>query len=184
MTRIKSKKDLKTWLSYERRKYKIGNSLLSFISAILFLSEKKVTWRIQRRLRICEYHLNCGHKLRYKINLALYHRLSFKVGIKIPPNTCGKGLFIVHLGSVLVNSGAKIGEDVSFHINTSVVAGPNNKNAVIGDGTILFVGSTVLKGVTVAENVMIGAGAVVTKDILEDSVCVAGAPAKTVSKRK
>lgn len=179
-----SKKDLREWLSYEKKRYKIGNSFLSFICAVLFLSEKSVLWRVQKRLRITEYHKNCGHRLRYKISLSMYHRLSFKIGIKIPPNTCGKGLHIVHLGSVLVNSGARIGENVSFHINTSVVDGQNGKNAVIGRGTILFVGATVLKGATVAENVMIGAGAVVTHDITEDGACVAGVPAKIISKRK
>ena len=114
MTRIKSKKDLKAWLSYERKKYKIGNGLASFISAVLFLSEKYVLWRIQRRLRITEYHLNCGHKLRYKINLAIYHSNAFRIGINVPPNTCGKGLKIVHIGSVLINKDARIGEDAVF----------------------------------------------------------------------
>ena len=184
MTRIKSKKDLNAWLDYERKKYKIGNSLLSFISAILFLSEKKVIWRIQRRLRITEYHLNCGHKLRYKINLAMYHRLSFKVGVKIPPNTCGKGLWIVHLGSILINSEARIGENASFHINSSIVAGSNNKNAVIGDNVIFYVGATVIKGVTIADKTRIGAGAVVNKDVVDCGMCVAGVPAKIVSESK
>ena len=179
MTRIKSRKDLKAWLKYEKKKYKIVNGLISFICAVLFLSEKHILWRIQKRLRICEYHLNCGHKLRYKMNLAKYHSRAFRVGVNIPPNTCGKGLRIVHVGSVLVNQNARIGEDAVFHINTAIVAGREGKNAVIGDRLMMFVGSTIVKGVTVADGVTVGAGAVVTKDIEESNVVVAGVPAKT-----
>ena len=182
MTRIKSKKDLNEWLDYERKKYKIGNSLASFISAILFLSEKHILWRIQRRLRICEYHLNCRHKLRYKINIAIYHSNAFRAGINIPPNTCGKGLKIVHLGNVLINQNARIGEDAVFHVNTAIVAGSEGKKAVVGNNLLMFVGSTIVKGVTVSDNVRVAAGAVVTKDVEENNVSVAGVPAKIIKK--
>ena len=156
----------------------MGNPISAFLGGWLFFSEKGVLWCIQRRLRICEYHLNCGHKLRYKMNLLLYHRRAFKVGIKIPPNTCGKGLRIVHIGQILINAGAVIGENAALHVNTSIVAGAHGRNAVIGDNLLMFVGATVIKGSTIADNVTIGAGAVVNRDVEESNVSVAGVPAK------
>lgn len=112
----------------------------------------------------------------------MYHRLALKAGIKIPPNTCGKGLKIVHLGDVLIHEKARIGEDAVFHVNTAIVAG-REQHAVLGNGVYLFVGATVINGAIVNDHVMIGAGAVVTKDIVESNVCVAGVPAKKVSVR-
>ena len=47
------------------------------------------------------------------------------------------------------------------------------RNAWIGAGAII------LPGVTVGENAIVAAGAVVTKDV-PDNVIVAGAPAKTI----
>lgn len=111
----------------------------------------------------------------------MYHRLAFRAGIKIPPNTCGKGLRIMHIGDVLVHEKTRIGENAVFHVNTAVVAGRNERHAVVGDGVYFFAGATVLKGVTVNDRDMIGAGSVVTKDITEADVCVAGVPAKMVS---
>ena len=184
MKRIRSKADLKEWLAYEKNQYGIGNSVISFVLAWLYVSEKHISWRIQRRLRVTEYYLNCGHRFRYKLSVALYHRIAFKAGIKIPPNTCGKGLHIVHLGDIMINEDARIGEDAVLHINCVVSAGSAGKKAVLGDGVYLFIGAKVLKGVAVNDRVMIGAGAVVTKDIQESNICVAGIPAHKVSDRK
>ena len=45
----------------------------------------------------------------------------------------------------------------------------------------IYLGVAVLGGITIADNVAIGAGAVVNKDILEKNVTVAGVPAKKIS---
>jgi serine O-acetyltransferase len=50
----------------------------------------------------------------------------------------------------------------------------------IGNNVILFPGSKVIGGITIGNNVVIGANAVVTSDIPNNSVVV-GAPAKVVS---
>lgn len=48
---------------------------------------------------------------------------------------------------------------------------------------MLGIGSVVMGKVTVADHVIVGANAVVTRSILEENVSVAGAPAKIVSKQ-
>lgn len=53
---------------------------------------------------------------------------------------------------------------------------------VLDEGVIVGVGASVIGGVYVAKNVAIGALAVVTKDIKEENVAVAGIPAKPISK--
>jgi len=53
---------------------------------------------------------------------------------------------------------------------------------IIEDDVWLGVGSTVLDGVTIGKGSVIGAGAVVTKDIPPYSIAV-GVPAKVIKKR-
>ena len=53
----------------------------------------------------------------------------------------------------------------------------------IGEGCWLCVNSTVLPGVNISgKGVIVGAGAVVTKDIKEDYVLVGGVPARILKK--
>ena len=55
---------------------------------------------------------------------------------------------------------------------------------VIGDNVEFGVGSSVIGGIQIANNVKIGAGAVVTKDILEEGATVIGVPAHVINNNK
>lgn len=83
----------------------------------------------------------------------------------------------MHLGPILTNGNVKIGKDCALHINTSFVAqGASSGAPQLGDG----VGSVVL-GVYVANNVAIGANALVNKNVEEENIAIAGVPARKVS---
>jgi acetyltransferase-like isoleucine patch superfamily enzyme len=58
-----------------------------------------------------------------------------------------------------------------------------SEGIVVEDGVWLGTGTTVLDGVTIGENSIIGAGAVVTRDIPEHSIA-AGVPARVIRPRK
>ncbi|MFD1393166.1 serine O-acetyltransferase [Lacticaseibacillus jixianensis] len=53
--------------------------------------------------------------------------------------------------------------------------------ALIGDNCFIGSGAKIIGNIRIGNNVAIGAGAVVVKDCLEDSVTLAGVPAKIVS---
>ena len=55
---------------------------------------------------------------------------------------------------------------------------------MIGDNVEFGVGSSVIGGIQIANNVKIGAGAVVTKDILEEGATVIGVPAHVINNNK
>lgn len=91
-----------------------------------------------------------------------YHKYSIKLGFSIPYNVFGPGLAIVHYGSIVISSHAKIGENCRIHSCVNVGAnGGSNKAACIGN------------------NVVIGANAVVTNDV-PDNVTIAGVPARII----
>jgi len=178
---IKTKNDLKEYLLYEKERY-FGKEKILF-SYIMGVSEKIIIWKFQKNLRKYEFHLNNNHIIR-KI-LFKYKLLRFrnKYGINIPPNTIKKGLKIMHLGSILVNQNASIGENCSIHINTAIVAGGTNDEAPnIGNDVIIGIGSTLLGKIVIGNKCVIGAGAVVNKSFEEDGVAIAGVPAKIISR--
>ena len=154
----------------------------SIINNIMLINEQAILIRHIILLRKTEYYTNTNKKIRalfFKIKL---YRLQNKYSLHIPINTCGKGLKIMHVGPILINHKAKIGENVSIHINTAIVAGGTDNNAPkIGNGVVIGVGAVILGGIHISNNVAIGANAVVNKDVLEEDIAVAGVPAKKIS---
>lgn len=173
--RLKTKQQLKQWLDWELRNYPSG------LKAML-PTETAILRKHQILLRKTEYYSNTGNKLLalfYKLRL---HKLQNLYAIHVPINTCGKGLRIMHVGPVLINAGAVVGENCAFHMNTALVAGGTNDEApVIGDNVVIGVGAVVLGGVRIASYTAIGANAVVNKDVTEEDTAVAGVPARKIS---
>ncbi len=67
-------------------------------------------------------------------------------------------------------------------MNTALVAGGRTNEApILGNNVIIGVGAVLVGGIHVADNVAIGANAVVNKDVLEAGIAVAGVPAKKIS---
>lgn len=173
---IENRADLRAWLSYERKKYKSATPLY-FLG---ILTEQDAIWKYQRRLRITEYHFNTNHKLRYVMSRLRLHRMQFRYGMKLRLNSCGKGLKIMHLGSILTNG--DLGEDCCLHVNTSVVSGGRDTGTpTIGNHCVIGVGAAVVGSVKIGNGVAIGANAVVTKSFEEDNIAIAGVPAKKIS---
>lgn len=88
----------------------------------------------------------------------------------------------MHVGPVLINGKARLGRDVSIHINTAIAAkGISDDAPKIGDNCVIGVGSVILGNTNIANNVAIGANSVVTKSVIEEDIAIAGIPAKKVS---
>ena len=171
---IKNKQDLKYYMEQDR----------------LNLHQKKLKpawhdeiWKYQILLRKHEYYHNKEKKnifdlLKLRHYKRKHHKWSMKYTTSIPINTCGPGLSIAHFGSIYINSKSKIGKNL--RIQTGVTIGGSHstpgKFAVIGDNVYIGTGAKIIGGVTIANNVAIGANAVVVKDILEESTTHVGVP--------
>lgn len=177
---IKTKSELKECLKYERSKYDLPR--FSWLLSALGYSELSIIWKYQKNLRKWEYHFNCSHKFRAAFCKAKVSKLGKKCGFSIHPNNFDRGLLILHMGSILVNGQARVGKDCCIHINTALVATGGKTDAPqIGDNCRIGVGATLVGGITLKDDVVIGAGAVVTKSFDESHITLGGVPAKIIS---
>ena len=112
----------------------------------------------------------CGKILRH---------VGIKYGFDIPPQTkIGGGFSISHYGMVIINPQTVIGENC--HITGGVIIGKKHgKSPCIGDNVSIGANATIIGGVKIGNNSVIGAGAVVVSDVPDNAV-VAGNPAKVI----
>jgi serine O-acetyltransferase len=106
-------------------------------------------------------------------------RHSARLGLTIPPNVFGPGLGIAHFGSIVVHSRAKVGAWCRINSATNIGLSPTGV-PTLGDYCYIAPGAVIYGGITVGDRVVIGANAVVGRDV-PDGVTVAGAPARVVS---
>ena len=125
----------------------------------------------------------CSNVIISVIARAIYMHLSLKHKIDIPRVVdIGYGFRIVHGGPVVINSTAKIGDNVDF-CQFSTIGSLFCKAATIGDNVYIGPSVCIVENVHIGDGVTIGAGAVVVKDI-EGGVTVAGNPARVISHKE
>ncbi len=112
------------------------------------------------------------------------NRLGSRLGFIISAGCFAEGLQLEHYGSVIVNPKARIGRNCKIHGNCCIGSdgGYPDYSPVIGDNVDIGQGAQILGGVRIANNVRIGAGSVVVKDVLEPGVTVVGVPGKIIDK--
>ena len=105
-----------------------------------------------------------------------------KERIQLPRQTkVGYGLYIGHGGPVIVNPTAKIGNNVNLSQFTTI--GSNRgKAATIGYNVYIGPSVCIVEDVVIGDNVTIGAGSVVTKNI-PDNATAAGNYARVLNYR-
>ena len=117
----------------------------------------------------------------------------YKNEMKIGSGTwIGQNCFFHSAGGIEIGRAVGIGPSVkiltSNHVNNElnqpVLFNPIElKNVVIKDGADIGVGAIILPGITIGKSAIIGAGAVVTKDVGEYAIVV-GNPAHEIKKRR
>ena len=149
---------------------------------------KRLLLRILAELILCRYPNFCFQvylRLASKMNVCYYlaklkhRRLLKKYSLQIWPSTqIGGGLYIGHYSGTIVHPKTIIGKNCSLSQFTTI---GSNKNT---PAIIVYIGPSVciVEDVRIGDNAIIGAGAVVTKDIPDNAVA-AGVPAKVISIR-
>ena len=102
-------------------------------------------------------------------------------GIEIHPGAkIGKRFFIDHGMGIVIGETAEIGEGVMLYHGVTLggqVLTQTKRHPTIGDNVTIGAGAKVLGPVTIGAGSAVGANAVVTKDVPENSIAV-GIPAK------
>lgn len=111
------------------------------------------------------------------------NRLGSRLGFIISAGCFDEGLQLEHFGSVIVNPKARIGRNCKIHGNCCIGSdgGYPDDSPIIGNNVDIGQGAQILGGIHIADNVRIGAGAVVVKDVLSPGVTVVGIPAHIVN---
>ena len=141
----------------------------------------------------CLIHPSFIVKIYYKISHFLYlkkfyflarylsYKAKRKTGIEIHPGaTIGKNLFIDHGSGVVIGETTIIGDNVTlFHGVTLGTTGKEigKRHPTIKNNVLIGANATILGNLIIGQNSKVGAGAVVLKDVKENTTVV-GIPAK------
>lgn len=185
---IQSKAELKEALSIElKNDYSPFLVIFKIFELWLRGSETLPTFTFLYYLRNYEYWLNKKKKNIIEWLICQWWRFQYrhqqlKHNLYIEPNTIGKGLTLMHPGFRRIAKFAQIGEGATILPMVLIGKAHPNTNAKIeiGKNCYISTGVTILGPVKIGDNVTIGAGAVVTKDIPSNTT-VAGVPAKSIS---
>jgi serine O-acetyltransferase len=119
-------------------------------------------------------------RLSGKILFPLYFLITyFILDFNIDPNVkIGRGLYL-HNRGIIITSHAKIGDNA--HMIGPITIGSksleDSRSATIGNNVTIGTGARIIGSLTIGDNVVIGANAVVVKNIPNDCV-VGGIPAR------
>ncbi len=107
-----------------------------------------------------------------------------KLGFFISSGCFGEGVKIFHKGDIIINYRSVIGDGCKLHGDNCI--GNNGKDfecPVLGKNVDVGIGAKIIGGVTIADDIKIGANAVVTKSFLEPGITIAGVPARKIKDR-
>lgn len=176
---IQTRRDLKRYMDSEDALMGHPNMFLKWMAR----SDDYLPFLLVKCLRKYEYYRNKKRSFLDFISYAWYfwnfRRLRIKTGIILFPNTIEEGLSIVHPGFRRIGHNSHVGKNCTILPNVLIGRKePGLKADVfIGDNCYISTGVTILGPVKIGNNVTIGAGAVVNKDV-PDNCVVGGVPAK------
>lgn len=189
---IKTKEDLNEYLSEDLKYYySMKNTFQKRVKAFISGDVDYRTYRLIKSLRKSEYYMNVSKdgstfilkkilcRVLYLFNKRTLNKRSAFLGIEIQENCFDKGLTIYHPNGIVVHKDAVIGKNCKFHGNNCIgnSGNENSKAPRIGNNVDIGVGARIIGDIEIADDIIIGAGAVVNKSFTEKGITIAGVPA-------
>lgn len=133
------------------------------------------------------YRIVCALKtntiLKYSFGLIpylIFRHLEYKYGIFLNTNIhIGSGLYIEHGGSIYLNA-SSIGNNFSVFHEVTLGASTNGGIPKVGNNVTCYMGAKIFGNINLGDNCIIGANAVVNKDV-ESGSTVVGIPARQIN---
>ena len=186
---IQSRKDLKEYLEADAKNYKGKFGIKGFLVSLICspVSDQKYIWKYIKAMRYAESYINKYKS--YKTPFALYYLHKMRkygriTGFQIHPNTLGKGVTIWHWGPIIIGGKSKLGERCT--LRPPILLGHKTPDApapIVGNDVEINSGVKLIGAITIGDDVIIGANAVVTKNIPSHSIVV-GIPGRIVQMRE
>lgn len=177
---IKTRKELKEYISKDRNNYPCLSTKLKTFYAFLCHDRDYFVFRYIKLLRLTEYY--DYRRKKNKLFLPVYilikskkNKLGQRLHLDFGENAFDKGLYIAHAGIIVGSS--KIGKNCKLHGQNCI-----GSNVELGDNCELWVGAKIIGPCKLGNNVTVAAGAVVVDCFEEDGIVLAGVPAKIVKR--
>ena len=141
--------------------------------------------RYSRMLRRAQSASQQGNRIQLIIAKIFLSRMTTKWHFQIPPETrIGPGLYLGHIGAIVVNPDATLGRNVN--LAHGVTIGQANRGHLkgaptIGDHVWIGTGSTIVGKITIGNDVLIAPNTYVNFDVPAHSIVV-GNPGKITSR--
>ena len=155
-------------------------SLKTKIAAAYTHIEEYEIFRFICFLRKAEYYKE-KNKALHLFYLRKCNKLGERLGFFIAPGVLGPKVRLYHMGEVIINTQSVIGEGCLFHGDNCIGNnGADNLCPVLGKRVELGTGAKVIGNVTLADDIKVGANAVVTKSFTEPGITIAGVTARKI----
>ncbi|MED1471932.1 serine acetyltransferase [Bacillus salipaludis] len=163
-------------------RYSTNYNMKNFVS--LFIKNKG--FRYTYILRKCNFYFTNNKKIMFNIYRLILKRYQVKFGLEIPYETkIGDGIYIGHIGGIVVNGKSKIGKNVNILNGVLLGYEPRGKRKgcpTIGDKVWIGSHAVIVGNVAIGNNVVIAPNSFVNFDVPNNSV-VFGNPAKVISNK-
>ena len=140
-------------------------------------TNRKAVKRFMKANRL--YHK--GGKLSMLVAMLINNKNIKKYNCEIYPQaTIGDGFYIPHCVGIVVGSTTVLGKNCTLYpnvvfgarISPSGEAPKGRRHALVGDNCIFGANSSIIGDITIGNNVTVGAGAVVTKNVPDNAIVV------------
>ncbi len=132
--------------------------------------------------RKCEYWRD-KNKIVFALYRLIYEKYKIKYMMDIPARVrIGKGLRIEHIGNIVINPEAQLGENITL-LNGVLIDAQNRgkKKGFQHIGNYVWIGTNaiIVGGVNIGNNVLIAPGAYINFDVPDNSIVI-GNPGKII----
>lgn len=138
-------------------------------------------WRDVRKASDCGSFLKCLAKMKFRYYDKMRNIYSEKSGVEIGISCkIGKNCDIWHSG-VVING--NVGDDCIFHGNNVIGnkgKGHEDESPTLGNRVDVGAGAIIIGDLQLADDCIVGAGAVVTKSFAESGSVIVGVPGKRI----